>query len=183
MQPSIDPSKLNQHLERMLADIGAAMSASLVVIGDKLGLYKALAEGGPLSPAELAQKTGTQERYVREWLNAQAASGYVGYHAASETYELSPEQAFVLAEQDLSQRGEGHILGDRQHGLPDLRFASLVADLDLVDAARQDAFSIVSTPRPVRRCGRARCSRKTSSRTSNGASARRRSWSMTWRST
>jgi len=71
-----------------------------VRIGDQLGLYKGLAEGGPQTPGELAQRTGTVERYVREWLNSQAAGGYVDYHAISDTYELSPEQAMVLADED-----------------------------------------------------------------------------------
>ncbi len=99
MQDRLDESKLNQHLERMLSDIGAAMSASLVVIGDKLGLYKALAGSGSISPAELAKKTGTQERYVREWLNNQAAGGYVTYHAKTKTLSLTPEQAHLLADE------------------------------------------------------------------------------------
>ncbi len=99
MQDRLDESKLNQHLERILSDIGAAMSASLVVIGDKLGLYKALAGSGSISPAELAKKTGTQERYVREWLNNQAAGGYVTYHAKTKTFSLTPEQAHLLADE------------------------------------------------------------------------------------
>jgi ubiquinone/menaquinone biosynthesis C-methylase UbiE len=99
MPHDIDESKLHQHLERMLSDIGAAMSASLVVIGDKLGLYKALAEGGPLTPTDLAKKTGTQERYVREWLHNQAAGGYVTYHPQTHTFSLTPEQAYLLADE------------------------------------------------------------------------------------
>jgi 2-polyprenyl-3-methyl-5-hydroxy-6-metoxy-1,4-benzoquinol methylase len=99
MSHNVDESKLHQHLERMLSDIGAAMSASLVVIGDKLGLYKALAEGGPLTPTDLAKKTGTQERYVREWLHNQAAGGYVTYHAQTHTFSLTPEQAYLLADE------------------------------------------------------------------------------------
>ena len=72
---SMDQDKLNAFLGRVVGDMGAAMSAVLVVIGDKLGLYKAMAGAGALSPAELARKTGTHERYVREWLCAQAAGG------------------------------------------------------------------------------------------------------------
>jgi hypothetical protein len=78
---SIDEKKLNDFLGKVVGDVGAAMSAALVVIGDKLGLYKAMAEAGPVAPADLARLTGTTERYVREWLNAQAASGYVAYDA------------------------------------------------------------------------------------------------------
>lgn len=102
MRDRVDEAKLNQHLERMLSDIGAAMSASLVVIGDKLGLYKTLAESGPLSPAELAKKTGTHERYVREWLHNQAAGGYVTYHSKAHTFSLTPEQAHLLADETSS---------------------------------------------------------------------------------
>jgi SAM-dependent methyltransferase len=72
----------------------------MVSIGSKLGLYQAMAYASPVSAKELAARSGCAERYVREWLNAQAASGYVGYHAASDTYELSPEQASVLADED-----------------------------------------------------------------------------------
>src|SRR5450432_2140042 len=97
---SIDQDKLNAFLGRVVGDMGAAMSAVLVVIGDKLGLYKAMAGAGALSPVELARKTGTHERYVREWLCAQAAGGYVAYDAATGGFTLPPEQAMALAEDD-----------------------------------------------------------------------------------
>src|SRR5947208_6222588 len=77
----INHDKLNVFMGKMLGEVGAAMNASLMLIGDKLGLYKTLAAKGPLSSAELAQATNTSERYVREWLSAQAASGYVEYDA------------------------------------------------------------------------------------------------------
>jgi SAM-dependent methyltransferase len=80
--------------------MGAALHAALIVIGDKLGLYRAMADGQPVTPGELAQRTGTTERYVREWLNANAASRYVDYDPIAQTYSLSPEQAFVLAMDD-----------------------------------------------------------------------------------
>jgi ubiquinone/menaquinone biosynthesis C-methylase UbiE len=99
MQPKIDETRLNETLQKMLEDIGAAMSASLVVIGDKLGLYKVLAQGGPMTPLELAKATGTNERYVREWLANQAAGGYVTYDAKRQNYSLSPEQASLLADE------------------------------------------------------------------------------------
>jgi 2-polyprenyl-3-methyl-5-hydroxy-6-metoxy-1,4-benzoquinol methylase len=95
---AINEEKLNQLLGRGITDFGAAFHAGLVVIGESLGLYKALAEG-PLAPAELAQRTGTNERYVREWLCAQAAGGYVEYDAAPGRYSLSEEQAFALADE------------------------------------------------------------------------------------
>jgi hypothetical protein len=72
---SIDEKKLNDLLGKVVGDVGAAMSAALVVIGDKLGLYRSMAKSGPVTPEELARATATTERYVREWLNAQAASG------------------------------------------------------------------------------------------------------------
>ena len=93
--------KLNEFLGRAVVDFGATLHAGLVVIGEKLGLYKALDSGdGPLTPTELAKKTGTTERYVREWLNAQAAGGYVTYDPDTARYSLSPEQAFALANED-----------------------------------------------------------------------------------
>ena len=93
----IDQEKLNALLGQAVGDMGAALHATLILIGDKLGLYRAMADGHPVTPAELAARTGTAERYVREWLNANAAGNYVQYHAESGSYSLSPEQAFVLA--------------------------------------------------------------------------------------
>jgi 2-polyprenyl-3-methyl-5-hydroxy-6-metoxy-1,4-benzoquinol methylase len=95
---SVDEKKLNDFLGKVVGDVGAAMSAALVVIGDKLGLYKAMAEAGPVTPSDLARLSGTAERYVREWLNAQAAGGYVAYDASSGRFSLPPEQAFALAD-------------------------------------------------------------------------------------
>ena len=85
-------------LERFVADLGATISAGNVVIGDKLGLYRALAEAGPLTPGELAARTGTAERYVREWLPGQAASGYVTYEADTGCYLMTDEQALAFAD-------------------------------------------------------------------------------------
>jgi SAM-dependent methyltransferase len=96
----IDEERLHQLINRAIVDFGAASHTALVVLGDKLGLYKALAAGGPLTPGELAQRTGTAERYVREWLNAQAAGGYVDYDASAERYSLSPEQAALLVDEE-----------------------------------------------------------------------------------
>jgi SAM-dependent methyltransferase len=93
----IDESKLNAFMGRAVGDMGAAMHAVLIVLGDKLGLYKAMGDTKPITPAELAARTGTSERYVREWLNANAASGYVTYDAMTATYSLPPEQALALA--------------------------------------------------------------------------------------
>ena len=96
----INQEKLNEFMGRAVVDFGATLHAGLVVIGEKLGLYKALDAGGPQTPAELARRTNTTERYVREWLNAQAAGGYVMYDADRGKYSLSPEQAFALADED-----------------------------------------------------------------------------------
>jgi len=85
---------------RALGDFAGAYAGLMVSLGSKLGLYKTMAGAGPLSARELAQRVGCAERYVREWLNAQAASGYIGYHASSDTYELSPEHALVLADEN-----------------------------------------------------------------------------------
>jgi SAM-dependent methyltransferase len=95
----IDPSKLDRFMNQVFVDLGATFHATLIVIGDKLGLYRGLAEGGPQTPAQLAQRTGTAERYIREWLAAQAASGYAHYDAATGQYSLDDEQAFALADE------------------------------------------------------------------------------------
>ncbi len=95
----IDADRLNALLGQAVVEFGATVNAALVVIGDRLGLYRALAAAGPLTPAELAGRTGTAERYVREWLGAQAASGFVGYDPDSGAYELSAEQAAAFADE------------------------------------------------------------------------------------
>ena len=93
------PEGLEAFLGKMVGDLGAAMSAALVIIGDKLGLYAALAQGGPATSAELAARAGAAERYVREWLAAQAAAGYVSYDKAAGRYFLGVEQAMVFADE------------------------------------------------------------------------------------
>lgn len=97
--PTAD-DKLMAFAMRTINDIAAGYTGVMVSLGHKLGLYKALAGAGPLSAKEVATRSRCAERYVREWLNAQAASGYLGYHAVSDTYELSPEQAAVLADEE-----------------------------------------------------------------------------------
>jgi 2-polyprenyl-3-methyl-5-hydroxy-6-metoxy-1,4-benzoquinol methylase len=97
---AINPDKLNAFLGRAIVDFGATFNAALIRIGDKLGLYKALAAGGPHTPAELAKKTGTAERYVREWLSAQAAGGYVTYDPVAAKFHLTEEQAFAMADEN-----------------------------------------------------------------------------------
>ena len=96
----IDGDKLMQFVFRAVDEVGATLNTALVVMGDKLGLYRALAGTGALTPGELAERTGTAERYVREWLNAQAAGGYVEYDPDSGRYTLPPEQAVALTDPD-----------------------------------------------------------------------------------
>ena len=96
---ALNVDKLNAFVGRFVGDFGATIHAGMVVLGDKLGLYKALAQQ-PMTSVQLADKTGTDERYVREWLASQAASGYVTYDEASGTFSLTEEQAFTLADED-----------------------------------------------------------------------------------
>src|ERR1700687_5386933 len=96
---AVDSKKMDEFLGRFVNDLGAAVHSGMVVIGERLGLYKALA-AGPMTPAELAAKTGTDERYVREWLASQAAGGYVAYDEKTNKFGLTEEQAFALANED-----------------------------------------------------------------------------------
>ena len=96
----INEAKLHEFVMKGVSEMGAALNAALIVVGDKLGLYKAMAGAGPLSSAELAAKTGTAERYVREWLAAQAAGGFVTYDPATSKYTLPPEHAMALADEN-----------------------------------------------------------------------------------
>ena len=98
--PVVDQTKLQSFLARAVGDLSAGYGGVMVSLGSKLGLYKAMWGAGPISARELAKRTECAERYVAEWLNAQVAGGYVDYHAASGTYELSPEQAMVLADDE-----------------------------------------------------------------------------------
>lgn len=95
----ITEDKMNQFLGKVIGDFGASLSSALVYIGQKLGLYKAMATHGPMTPAELAQKTNTNERYVREWLINQAAGGYAEYDKETGRYSLTPEQAVALTDE------------------------------------------------------------------------------------
>ena len=97
---AVDHDRLMAFLGQVIGELGATVNAGLIVIGDRLGLYRAMAGAGAMSPHELAEKTGTSERYVREWLNAQAAGGYVTYDPATQKYELPAEQAMALADED-----------------------------------------------------------------------------------
>ena len=97
--PAVDPDKLMAFVFRAVEEAGAALNCALVVMGDRLGYYRSLAEHGPSTPAELAERTNTDEHYAREWLNAQAAGAFVGYHPATGRYHLPPEQAIALTDE------------------------------------------------------------------------------------
>src|SRR6267142_4973767 len=94
--PTLDMDKLNAFIGQFVTDLGAAVHTGMVVIGEKLGLYKALA-AGPMSSAQLAAKTKTDERYLREWLSSQAAGGYITYDEKTDKFSLNEVQAFTLA--------------------------------------------------------------------------------------
>jgi 2-polyprenyl-3-methyl-5-hydroxy-6-metoxy-1,4-benzoquinol methylase len=95
---AINQQKLDTLVGSLLGELSAGYGGVMVSLGDKLGLYRAMAGSGPLSSHEIAQRSGCSERYVREWLNSQVAGGYIDYHPVSATYELTPEQAAILAD-------------------------------------------------------------------------------------
>lgn len=97
---TVQPAKLEFLVGRMLGDLGAASLLPLIRLGDELGLYRAMADAGPLTSDQVAARTGTHERYVREWLSAHAASGYVDYDPVSDRFTLTPEQAMIFANPD-----------------------------------------------------------------------------------
>jgi SAM-dependent methyltransferase len=94
-----NPDKLNELVGKLVCDLGAAIAGAGILLGDRLGIYKAMADGTPVTSSDLAKKTGLHERYLREWLSGQAASGYIDYHADKNTFSLSPEQATAFAEE------------------------------------------------------------------------------------
>jgi len=100
-QATLDQGKVQEFFGKVVQDVAATLHAGLVLIGDKLGLYRAMAGAGPLTPADLAKRTGTRERYVREWLSAQAAGGYVTYDPPTGSFTLPPEHAFLLLDADV----------------------------------------------------------------------------------
>ncbi|HBW18940.1 MAG: class I SAM-dependent methyltransferase [Streptosporangiaceae bacterium] len=126
----VDGDKLQEFVFRAVSEVGATLNTALVVMGDRLGLYRALAGAGPLSPAELAERTGTAERYVREWLNAQAAGGYVAYDPDSSRYTLPPEQAVALTDADSAAYLPGFF---------QIALGSVLDSPKIVDAARTGA--------------------------------------------
>src|SRR5882672_2809766 len=116
-QMALDQAKLEQFMGKAVGDLGATLNSALVVLGERLGLYKALAELKSASSPELAKRTECDERYVREWLAAQAAGGYVEYDAASKRYSMTEEQAFALA----NEGGPAYLPGAFQLALGVLR--------------------------------------------------------------
>ena len=108
MDTTIDFTRVEMFAGQLATELGAALNAALIDIGDRLGLYRAMADGAALTAAELAGRTGTHERYVREWLNAQAAGGIVAYEPAGDIYTLPAEHAFVLADDDSPVNMCGH---------------------------------------------------------------------------
>jgi hypothetical protein len=94
-----NPDKLNELVGKLIGDLGAAIAGASILLGDRLGIYKAMADGTPVTSSDLAKKTGLHERYLREWLSGQAASGYVDYQADKNTFSLSAEQAMAFAEE------------------------------------------------------------------------------------
>lgn len=127
--PIIDTDKLNTFIGQFVTDLGAAVHAGMVVIGEKLGLYKALASGA-MSSAELAARTQTDERYLREWLASQAAGGYITYDKSTNKFSLSEEQAFTLAFEDSPAYLPGAF---------ELALGSLAAVPQIADAFRSGA--------------------------------------------
>ena len=99
-ETQIDQEKLEAFLERVVLDVGTAMRGGLMYIGDRLGIFAALAKSGPVSAAELAQQTGLNERYLREWLGAMATAEYIEHESVGDTYFLPPEHALPLADEE-----------------------------------------------------------------------------------
>src|SRR5262245_30125655 len=95
----VDPAKLMEFVFRAVDEAGAALNCALVVMGDRLGYYRSLADNGASTPAELAERTGTDEHYAREWLNAQAAGSFVTYDPSTTRYELPLEHAIALTDE------------------------------------------------------------------------------------
>jgi len=99
LMPAVDPDKMNALLGKLVGDLGAVASGALVLLGDRLGIYKAMADGKAVTPDELAVKTKLNARYLREWLSAQAAAGYIDYNAKSKKFKLNPEQIAAFADE------------------------------------------------------------------------------------
>jgi hypothetical protein len=148
-----DPEKLNTFLGKLVGDLGASASAALVLLGDRLGIYKAMADGKAVTPEDLAEKTKLNARYLREWLSAQAAAGYIDYNPKSKKFKLNPEQACAFADTE----DDRHLFRDRdrqepeeKHFADDLRIGAeargqIAQPLDepLHDPLRRDARGVL----------------------------------------
>lgn len=121
----IDENKLHEFLGKMVNEMGAAANGALIILGERLGLYKAIMDNGPVSSQELADATGTTERYVREWLSAQAGSGYIEYQPDSGKFSMTPEQAAVFAhpESPVLMTGAFYAISSMYHDEPKLEDA------------------------------------------------------------
>ena len=97
---TIDRSKLEEFMMKAVGDMASSLGAMMIILGDRLGLYKAMAKSGPITSEELSTQTNTAERYIREWLASQAAAGYITFNSKDKTFSLSPENAMVLANED-----------------------------------------------------------------------------------
>ena len=126
----LDEGKLQDFVFRVVGEVGATLNTALVVMGDKLGLYRTMAGAGPMTPGELAERTGTAERYVREWLNAQAAGDFVSYDPDTGRYTLPPEQAVAFTDAD----SPAYLPGFFQ-----IAFGSMLDAPKIMDAARSGA--------------------------------------------
>lgn len=122
-EPQVDMDRLHAFVGKAVADFGTFVNGALVVIGDRLGLYRAMADGAPITADELARRTGTTPRYVTEWLNAQASSGYI-VHEGDGRYRLPPEQAMALTDEN----SPAFVVGGFQVGLASVRSTDALTD-------------------------------------------------------
>ncbi len=122
---ALNEEKLHELLGKMVTEMGAAANGALILLGDQLGLYRALSADGPMTSQELADATGTTERYVREWLSAQAASAYVDYNAGSEKFSMTPEQKAVFGDKDspVLMTGAFYGISSMYHDAPKIEHA------------------------------------------------------------
>ncbi|HET6532741.1 MAG TPA: methyltransferase domain-containing protein [Actinoplanes sp.] len=123
-RPEVDQDRLGAFLGQTVTDLGATLSAALVVLGDRLGLYRAMADGVPVTAEELAARTGTSVTYLRPWLANQAAGGYLTHDADAGTWSMTPEQAYALAVED----GTAFVPGSMQLALGLLRDVAAIEE-------------------------------------------------------
>lgn len=121
----LDEGKLHDFLGKMVTEMGAAANGALIIMGDRLGLYRSLATDGPMTSQQLADATGTTERYVREWLSAQAGSGYLNYDSSNQSFYMTPEQAAVFADEEspVLMSGAFYGISSMYHDVPKVEHA------------------------------------------------------------